>query len=131
MTPKVKRFIEENIELIEQEKWFELFDLWYNTNNTKYRKDDNLMLFELFDVLNVLGINQDAHEDVRTKVLLKHIEELIQSHKYKRIATIDTIMKLRSYLGFDYFVLKKLFEDVCKKKGFKPAKNGGSFTIPS
>ena len=131
MTENVKRFIEDNIEIIEQENWFELFDLWYNTNNNKNHKDDNLMLFELFDVLSVIGINQDDHEDTRTKILLKYIEELIQSHKYKRISTIDTITRLRSYLGFDYFVLKELFKDVCNKKGFKPDRTEGVFTIPS
>lgn len=132
MTDHVKRFIEENIELIEEQKWFELFDLWYDTNNNKNHKNDNLMLFELFDVLNVIGINQDAHEDARTKVLLKHIEEFIQSHKYKTITTIDTVVKLHSYLGFDYSVIAELFEDVCKRKGFKqPNKNRGKFILPS
>lgn len=63
----VKRFIEDSIEVIEQNKWFMLFMGWYTNPHKEF--PDSLQFRELMDILST--IDEDIY--LRTKTYRKSV----------------------------------------------------------
>ena len=135
MTDNVKRFIEQNIDLIDQHDWPAVFNMWY----TKYHMFDNtadtLQLRELFDVLQEIGILPREHiaarEDLITDYLNDYIDEAIFENA-KTITPVGAINSLHSWLGVSMLRLKAQFVNICKQRGFEmlPDVAKGTFKLP-
>lgn len=126
MNYDVKKFIEDNIDLIDTENFYELYRSWYN-DAFGYIEDDNLRIDELHDVLYTANITslKDTNE-IRKTVLHEEIDRIIQDW----IDNIDMwigssnwigfhyIMNdaLASWLGLDMSVVKEIVTDVAISK---------------
>ena len=115
----VKRFIELNIEFIEQDKWYEVFVNWYTNGNDYY-------LFEFVEALNEAGINIDNHADERKRVI-KQMSKYIFEDKLKssnRITKSYMGESLASDLGLPYNAIVEIFDEVAKDLHLTKATNG-------
>ena len=115
----VKRFIELNIDFIEQDKWYEVFVNWYTNGNDYY-------LFEFVEALKEAGINIDDYADERKRVI-EQMSKYIFEDKLKssnRITKIDVGESLASDLGLPYDDIVKIFDNVAKDLQLAKAING-------
>ena len=115
----VKRFIELNIDFIEQNKWYEVFVNWYTNGNDYY-------LFEFIEALKEAGINIDDYAEVR-KVVLEQMSKYIFEDKLKssnRITKSDMGESLASDLGLSYDDIMKIFDEVARDMKLAKAING-------
>ena len=115
----VKRFIELNIDFIEQDKWYEVFVNWYTNGNDYY-------LFEFIEALKEAGINIDDYAEVR-KVVLERMSKYIFEDKLKssdRITKSQVEMELASDLGLAYDDIMKIFDKVARDMKLSEATNG-------
>ena len=122
MNRNVKTFIEHNIELIEEHNWTALFDQWYTKYHMFDRSVDLLMLRELFDVLQEIGILPNEHRAAREELIAKYFNEYIDDKIFeneKIITAGGAINALHSYLGLSLLELKSKFIDICTQRGFK------------
>ena len=130
MDVDVKQFIEENIDLIEQENWQALYEAWYNDAYGGIQQD-SVRIDELNDALWGAGVtNLKATVDARKSVMTKVIDEIIDDWIYENetglwngsynflnpMWIID--VKLASDLGLDRDVIKQLIHDVTVSKDF-------------
>ena len=135
MNQNVKEFIEQNIDLIEQQDWTKLFDKWYTKYYMFNKTADALQLRELFDVLQEIGIlpheHRAAREDLITDYLNDYIDESIFENA-KTITAVGAINSLHSWLGVPLTGLKAQFVDMCKQRGFEllPDPTKGRFKLP-
>ena len=105
----VKRFIELNIEFIEQDKWYEVFVNWYTNGNDYY-------LFEFIEALKEAGINIDDYADERKNVV-EQMSKYIFEDKLKssnRITKGQVEGELASDLGLPYDDIQEIFDKVAK-----------------
>lgn len=112
----VKRFIELNIDYIEQDKWYEVFVNWYTNGNDYY-------LFEFVEALNEAGIN---YSDERKRVI-EQMSKYIFEDKLKssnRITESDMGDSLASDLGLTYYDIMEIFDKVAKDLHLTKAING-------
>ena len=115
----VKRFIELNIDLIEQDKWYEVFVNWYTNGNDYY-------IFEFFDALDKAGINIYEFADTRKKI----IEEMSKYVFEDKLKSSNKVTKsylegsLASYLGLPYDAIVKIFDKVANDMQLTEAKDG-------
>ena len=115
----VKRFIELNIDFIEQNMWYEVFVNWYTNGNDYY-------LFEFIEALKEAGINIDDYADVR-KVVLEQMSKYIFEDKLKssnRITKSQAEEELASDLGLAYDDIIKIFDKVARDMRLAKAING-------
>ena len=115
----VKRFIELNIDFIEQDKWYEVFVNWYTNGNDYY-------LFELIEALKKAGINIDDYADERKRVV-EQMSNYIFEDKLKssnRIAKSQAEMELASDLGLPHEDIMKIFDKVARDMKLSKAING-------
>jgi hypothetical protein len=115
----VKRFIELNIDFIEQDKWYEVFVNWY-TNGSDY------YLFELIEALKEAGINIDDYANERKRVI-EQMSKYIFEDKLKssnRITKSDMGESLASDLGLTYDDIMEIFDKVAKDLQLTKAING-------
>ena len=115
----VKRFIELNINFIEQNKWYEVFVNWYTNGNDYY-------LFEFVEALKEAGINIDDYADERKKVI-EQMSKYIFEDKLKssnRITKSDMGESLASDLGLTYDDIMEIFDEVAKDLHLTKAING-------
>ena len=115
----VKRFIELNIDFIEQDKWYEVFVNWYTNGNDYY-------LFEFFEALKEAGINIDDYADVR-KVVLEQMSKYIFEDKLtssNRITKSDAEKALASDLGLAHDDIMEIFDKVARAMRLAKAING-------
>ena len=94
----VKQFIEDSIDVIEQNKWFMFFMGWY----TNSRKDfpDFLQFGELMDILSTIDKDIYAHTNIyRQGVLITITRETISDiHRNVDVWTKDGTISLRFLL---------------------------------
>ena len=115
----VKRFIELNIDFIEQDKWYEVFVNWYTNGNDYY-------LYEFFEALDEAGINIHEFADTRKKI----IEQMIRATLQKYLQTSNKVTKsyieesLASDLGLPYDDVIEIIDNVTKELGLTKATNG-------
>ena len=115
----VKRFIELNIDFIEQDKWYEVFVNWYTNGNDYY-------LFEFIEALKEAGINIDDYADERKKVI-EQMSKYIFEDKLKssnRISRNGAETELASDLGLSYDDITEIFDKVAKELKLTKATNG-------
>jgi hypothetical protein len=115
----VKRFIELNIDFIEQDKWYEVFVNWYTNGNDYY-------LFEFVEALKEAGINIDDYADERKRVV-EQMSKYIFEDKLKssnRITKSDMGESLASDLGLTYDDIMEIFDKVAKDLHLTKAING-------
>ena len=119
LSEPIKRFIELNIDLIEQDKWYEVFVNWYTNGNDYY-------LFEFIEALEEAGINIDDYADERKRVI-EQMSKYIFEDKLKssnRITKSHAEMELASDLGLPYNDIREIFEKVAKDMNLTKATNG-------
>ena len=68
MNDVVKRFIEDSIEVIEQNKWFMLFMGWYTNPQKEF--PDSLQFRELMDILSTVDKEIYPHTEMHRKGVL-------------------------------------------------------------
>ncbi len=115
----VRRFIELNIDFIEQDKWYEVFVNWYTNGNDYY-------LFEFVEALKEAGINIDDYADERKRVV-EQMSKYIFEDKLKssnRITKSDMGESLASDLGLTYDDIMEIFDKVAKDLHLTKAING-------
>lgn len=115
----VKRFIELNIDFIEQDKWYEVFVNWYTNGNDYY-------LFEFIEALLEAGIDIDDYADERKRVIAQ-MSKYIFEDKLKssnRITKSDMGESLASDLGLTYDDIMEIFDKVAKDMQLTKATNG-------
>ena len=115
----VKRFIELNIDFIEQEDWYKVFVNWYTNGDDYY-------LYVFFEALDKAGINIYEFADIRKKI----IEQMIRATLQKYLQTSNKVTKsyieesLASHLGLPYNDILEIFDKVAKEMGLTKATNG-------
>lgn len=115
----VKRFIELNIDFIEQDKWYEVFVNWYTNGNDYY-------LFEFIEALREAGINIDDYADERKNVI-EQMSKYMFEDKLKssnRINRSQVSMELASDLGLPDDDIMEIFDKVAKDMKLAKALNG-------
>lgn len=103
----VKRFIELNIDLIEQDKWYEVFVNWYTNGNDYF-------IFEFFMALDEAGINIYEFDDTRKKII-EQMSKYIFEDKLKssdRVTKTYLETSIASFLGLPYDDIAKIWDKV-------------------
>ena len=115
----VKRFIELNIDFIEQDKWYEVFVNWYTNGNDYY-------LFEFIEALREAGINVDDYADERKRVIEQMIRFTLTDYlqKSNRVTKSYIEESLASDLGLTYDDIAQIIDEVTKELGLTKATNG-------
>lgn len=127
MTDLIKRFIEENIEFIEKQEWYNLFYSWYmhfGDNNTSI---DARNLRELTEALEIVypDFGFEAKE-AQQKVLLDKMEDYINNCVQigkKHIRYTSCIDTINSLFGIHEYFLKQLFKQAARNCGFGVSSN--------
>ena len=120
MIQAVKDFIEYNIDLIEDQKWEELFKNWYIYNNDYY--------FE--DVMDVLEVAEPdiwkVTWEARAKILREIAVNVFTNLSYKmKTITFEYIGgELSSLFGFEGQDLLDILNLAAKKAGLQLSTNG-------
>lgn len=116
LSEPVKRFIELNIDFIEQDKWYEVFVNWYTNGNDYY-------LFEFIEALNRAGINIDDYADERKRVVEQMIRFILTDYlqKSKKVPKWYVEESLASDLGLTYDDVQDITDKVTKELGLKKA----------
>lgn len=126
MTPIVKKFIEDQIDLIESENWQELFILWSDHYAIpSSTTEDCLQLNDFFETLRAAGLGnvKDNTEQDRKTIIVQYINEYIDELIYladEYVSMVGCFNSLRSRLCLGLLELKQLFIDTCESRGLKP-----------
>ena len=115
----VKRFIELNIDFIEQNDWYKVFVNWYTNGNDYY-------LFEFIEALREAGINIDDYANERKRVI-EQMSKYMFEDKLKssnRINKSQVSMELASDLGLPDDDIMEIFDKVAKDLQLTKATNG-------
>ena len=127
MTDLIKRFIEENIEFIEKQEWYNLFYSWYmhfGDNNTSI---DARNLRELTEALEIVypdfGFEaKHAQQEVLLDKMEQYINDCVQVG-IKQIRYTSCIDSLSSLFGIHEFFLKSTFKQAAENCGFELGRN--------
>lgn len=129
MTENVKRFIEDNIEIIEQQDWEKLFEDWYFGYSMMDVEVDYKQLKELFDIFRESGINlAKESETARESLIVKYMNEYVEEKQFLEEETVTwaaAVNSLHSRLGVNLIDTKNLFRSVCEAKGLEPTSDNG------
>ena len=118
----VKKFIEENIDLIEQRDWHQLFLKWYYRYASLDNKKDSSRLSELHEALSV------AFPDIQFDTVKSRnqiVQEEMENYIKQRLNTPEALVvsydrcleSLNSRLWLDAGVLQDLFRRAAKACG--------------
>ena len=115
----VKRFIELNIDFIEQDKWYEVFVNWYTNGDDYY-------LFEFVEALHEAGINIDDYADERKRVIEQMIRATLTNYLQKSNKVTKSYIEesLASDLGLTYDDIQDIIDRVTKELKLTKATNG-------
>ena len=121
MTPLIKEFVETNIEVIENNKWFLLFMNWYNNPHKEF--PDTNECNELIEVLqhidkNILETTKNQREGVIITITRGTIAEIKRNPDMwangKKISLSFLLMDLYSTLGLSREVILDCIQDAAK-----------------
>ena len=121
MTQHVQKFIEKNIQLIEDDEWEHVFLRWYNTAGEIWPDDEEFK--EFISVLLDSGV--DPVLDSIYSVLYDEIEYMMTQERMSgfggthHVSIFGIINKLNSRLGYDEQSIKKIMDDVATKYDMK------------
>ena len=132
MTQFVKNFIEKNIQLIEEDKWRDVFLDWYHDSEDIWPNDEDHFK-QFIRILSVAGVEPDL--EVADTVIKGIIEDkiiveknsVLQNNHHVSIFTI--IHDLNSFLGHDESQIMKIIEETATKLGMRYTEYyGGGYT---
>ena len=115
MNIDVKEFIEQNIDLIENADYYNLFNKWYLQAEASYYQD-GLAFREFYNTLdeaNIFSCYEDS-ANVRKSVLKNHIDVALREYEAKGLPGIhitSVAEKLGSYLGFSEHEVEGIIEE--------------------
>ena len=123
MTDNVKKFIEENIEAINDNDYKAVFDNWYDKYFLFDVDKDALQLRELFNIFIDAGIAFEAKsEEARKQVIKEGMLYYINDERFMEsdyATRIGAIKSLHSRLGFGIITLSNLFIELCEEQGLE------------
>ena len=131
MTQFIKKFIEKNIDLIEDNKWDEVFLNWYNDADNLW-PDDKDEFKEFISLLHDADIEPDLN--VADAVIKGIIEDKIIVEKNtmlqtKHVSIFGIVNNLNSFLGHSEQDIKKIIDDTATKMGMRYTDYyGGGYT---
>lgn len=131
MTQFIKNFIEKNIDLIEDNKWDEVFLNWYNDAEDLW-PDDADEFKQFVSILYAVGIEPDL--EVADAVVKGIIEDKIIIEKNsilqtKHVSIFGVINNLNSFLGHSEQDIKKIIDETATKLGMRYTEYyGGGYT---
>lgn len=131
MTQFVKQFIEKNIELIEDDKWEEVFLSWYKDAEDLWPDDNDE--FKLF-ISSLLDASVEPDLDIAHSVIRGIIEDKIIAEKHsmlqtKHVSIFVIVNNLNSFLGHSEQEIKKIIDDIATKLGMRYTEYfGGGYT---
>lgn len=115
MTDNVKKFIEQNINLLENKKYYNAFTLWYL--HYYDAKTDTASLNELFRVFRTAEIDLDKESEEARKQIIKermldYIDNVLEFDPNITFITLpDVLQNLRSRLDVRLTTLNNLFKE--------------------
>ena len=128
MNENVKLFIEQEIHLIETEKWEDLFIRWYDTYHMCDINADRVQLKEFFDILQTAGFGDVSSmtAEIRKNLIIKYMNDYIDKMKLLQedfVRVVGAMNSLNSRLACSLIELKHIFVEVCEQRGLKPTCN--------
>lgn len=124
MTENVKKFIEDNIETIEQQDWEKLFEDWYFGYSMMDVEVDYKQLKELFEIFRESGINlAEESATARQSLIVKYMNEYVEEMQFMGEATVGiagAVNSLHSRLAISLLDMRKLFCSTCDSMGLEP-----------
>ena len=135
MTQDVKEFIEDNIKLIEQGRFEDLYKLWYNVEAYGKRYKDQSRVQELITVLSDANVSRASDTyDIRKNILEQKIEDILTDWMDDIPWQIESTgwisnkyisdERLESGLGIHISEIDKIIEKVATSKGLLPEGDG-------
>ena len=131
MTQFIQKFIEKNIDLIEDNKWKEVFLNWYNDADELWPGDSD----EYKQFISILyDVNIEPDLDVAHSVIKDIIEDKIIVEKNtmlqtKHVSIFGIINNLNSFLGHSEQDIKKIIDETAIKLGMRYTDYyGGGYT---
>ena len=135
MTPLIKKFVETNIEIIEDNKWFLLFMSWYNNPHKEF--PDTQQWNELIEVLqhidkNILETTKTHREGVIITITRATIDDIKRNQdmwaRGKKISLGFLLMDLYSTLGLSKEEILNCIQDAAKYENLSYDDRAGTFT---
>lgn len=128
MTQFIKKFIEKNIQLIEDDKWRDVFLSWYHDADDLWPDDkDDFKLF--ISILHDVGVEPNL--DVAHAVIQEIIEDNIVAEKIQtnHVSIFEIVNNLNSFLGHSEQDIKKIIDETATKLGMRYTEYyGGGYT---
>lgn len=131
MTQFIKNFIEKNIQLIEDNKWDEVFLNWYNDADDLWPGDSD----EYRQFISILhDVDVEPELDVAHSVITEIIEDKIIAEKNsmlqtKHVSIFGIVNNLNSFLGHSEQDIKKIIDETATKLGMRYTQfYGGGYT---
>lgn len=122
MTEVTKKFIEDQITVIESGNYKELFQLWYDEYGGPTEQDWN-NLNDLFKSFKEVGIYLDVDsKQARYEIILDYMIMYIRDQQFlneEYVTLAGAVNSLFSRLHFGLIDLKKIFEDAVAQCGLK------------
>lgn len=136
MTETTKTFIEENIDLIEDNDWLTFYQHWYDEAYGEIDADE-VRVDDLNDALYEAGVGDPKETlEARKQVIRKEVESIIQDwiDEWQGSANLlgmedITYKKLASHLGLDYDIVKQIVKDVATSNNLVPYKHIDGFRL--
>lgn len=131
MTPYVQEFIQENIDLIELQKYKSIFSLWYDEADANMVDYDELFWRELIEALEIIDpqvllkttqirINQMAK--VISSIFVEQTPELHNGLYLSHFVVLDIL--LPTHLGLETKTLINLMDKEAKRLGLRRVPDG-------
>lgn len=119
MTDSIKKFIEENIDIIDDQNWEKLVEAWYEHFSSDFFCSDDYFT-EFAEVLQAAGINfmtlsENARKEFMSNLIDQILHEELESMSFRgkdEVKKFDILLDIDCYLGFTEQELDKIMEDV-------------------
>lgn len=119
MTNSVKEFIEENIDIIDNQNWEELVEAWYEHFSSDFFCSDDYFT-EFAEVLQAAGINfmalsENARKEFMSNLVDQILHDELESMSFRgkdEVKKSDILLHIDCDLGFTEQELDKIMEDV-------------------
>ena len=128
MTTFIQKFIEKNIDLIDDNKWNEVFLNWYNDADDLWPNDKN-EFEEFISILHDVDVEPDLNS--AHSVIRGIIEDIIITEKNftKHVSIFGIVNNLNSFLGHSEQDIKKIIDETATKLGLRYTEYyGGGYT---
>lgn len=122
MNQHVKKFIEDNIVLIDHANYYDLFNSWYeNYSNSGSDFDSLNQLFHIFEEIGI-NLHKESEKDRNAIIFAKIYEcviDWVTNHPALEEITLPEVVQyhLKSKLGLSLITLRDMFKDVAKLVG--------------